>query len=65
MVVLLHANPVLFCLSPALLGSASPWAMDVSDNRVRRRIFRPLRFARALAAKRIVGAWRFRDLSVT
>src|SRR5207244_3824224 len=63
-VVFLHADPVLFDLSPALLGGAPTWAMDVSDNRVRCRIFRALRITRALAAKRIVGAWRFRSLSL-
>ena len=64
LVVFLHADPILFDLSPALLDGAPTWAMDVSDNRVRCRIFRTLRITRALAAKRIVGAWRFRGLSL-
>ncbi len=38
--------------------------MVVSDDRVRCRIFRALRVAGALAAKRVVGAWRFRHLSL-
>src|SRR6266481_709650 len=65
LVVLLHADPVLFDLSPTLLGSAPPWTMDFSDNRVCRRIFRSLHITRCLAAKWIVGPWRFCDLSVT
>src|SRR5882762_7887832 len=64
-VVFLDADSVLFDLSPAFLGSAPSWAMDVSDNRVRRRIFLPLRVARAVATKRIVGARWVRNLSVT
>src|SRR6266511_4081051 len=63
-VVFLHADPVLFDLSPALLDSAPHWTMVVSDNRVCRRIFGALRVARSLAAKWAVGARRFRDLSV-
>src|SRR6266568_2883980 len=63
-VVFLHADPILFDLSPALLGGAPLWAMAVSDRRVRRRLFRTLRVAGAVAAKWVVGAWRFRDLSL-
>src|SRR5437870_3359764 len=64
-VVLLHADPVLFNLSPALLGSAPRWTMVVSNNRVCCRIFRALRVPRAVAARRIMGPRRLRDLSIT
>src|SRR5207249_7918352 len=64
MVVLLHADPILFDLSPALLGGAPARAGTLFVSRVRRRLFRALRVARALAAKWVVGAWRFRDLSL-
>src|SRR5262249_4741755 len=64
-VVFLHADPVLCNLSTALLDGASRWAVVVFDNRVCRGIFRALRLAGALAAKRVVGPWRFRDLSIT
>src|SRR5207249_12319160 len=64
-VVLLYADPVLFDLSPALLGGAAGWTAVVSDNWICGRIFRALRVARALAAKRIMGPWRLRDLSIT
>src|SRR5712675_1415394 len=63
-VVLLHADPVLCDLSPALLDSAACWTMVVSVHRMLCRIFCALRFARALATKRIVGTRRFRDLSI-
>ena len=65
MVVFLHADPVLFDLSPALLGGAPHWSMVVPDNRMCRRIFRALHIARCLATKRVVGPRRFRDLPVT
>ena len=64
-VVFLHADPILFDLSPALLDCAPNRALAVSANRMRRRFFRALRAARALAAKRIVGARRLRNLSLT
>src|SRR5712675_1676732 len=64
-VVLLHADPVLCDLSPALLDSSARWTMVVSVHRMRRGIFCALRLARALAAKRIVGTRRFRSLSIT
>src|SRR4051794_18931076 len=53
-VVFRHADPVLFDLSPALLGGAACWTWVVSVHRMRCGIFFPLRAARALAAKRIV-----------
>src|SRR5207247_9921252 len=54
-VVLLHVDPVLSDLSPALLGGAPLGTAVVSDNRMCGRIFRALRVARSLATKRIVG----------
>src|SRR6266403_5086690 len=63
-VVFLHADPVLCDLSPALLDGAACWTMVVSVHRMRCRIFRALRLAGALAAKRIVGTRRFRNLSI-
>ena len=51
-------------LSPALLDSAARWTMVVSVHRMRCGIFRALCLARALAAKRIVGTRRFRNLSI-
>jgi len=62
-VVFLHADPVLFDLSPALLDSAACWTMVVSVYRMRCRMFCAIRLARPVAAKRIVGTRRFRDLS--
>src|SRR5262249_5977792 len=63
-VVFLHANPVLCDLSPALLDGAPHGAVGVFTNWMRGGIFCALRFARALAAKWVVGAWRLRDLSI-
>src|SRR5207249_11328837 len=64
-VVLFHADPVLFDLPLAFLVGAPLGTVVVSDNRMCRRIFRALRVARAVATKRIVGARRFRDLPIT
>src|SRR5262249_31312989 len=63
-VVLRHADPVLFDLSPALLNGVSCWTVVVSVHRMCGRIFCALRFAGSLAAKRIVGTGRLRDLSI-
>src|SRR5437899_9812790 len=63
-VVFRHADPVLCDLSPALLDSAACWTMVVSVHRMRCRIFRALRLAGAMAAKRVVGTRRFCNLSI-
>src|SRR5262245_18448143 len=65
MVVFLHADPVLCDLSPALLDGAPHGPMAVFANWMCRGIFRALRLAGPLAAKRIVGTRRFRNLSIT
>ena len=63
-VVFLHADPVLFDLSPALLGGAPFWTIALFVNRVCRWIFCALSVARRLAPKWIVGPRRFRGLPV-
>src|SRR2546428_237805 len=63
MVVLLHADSALSYLSPALLRGPPLGTMGVSDHRMCRGFFRALCIARALAAKRVMGTGRFRDLS--
>ncbi len=55
---------VLSLLGLRFIDIQMNFMLDVSDNRVRCRIFRALHITRALAAKRIVGAWRFRGLSL-
>src|SRR5204862_6985524 len=49
---------------PALLGGAPSWTMDVLVHRVCRGIFRALPVAHRLPTKWLVGARRFRDLSL-
>src|SRR6266404_6203322 len=63
-VVFLNADSVLFDLSPALLRSSPARTMGLFVDRMRRRIFCALFFARGLAAKWIVGPRWFRDLSI-
>src|SRR4029077_14115266 len=63
-VVFRHADPVLCDLSPTLLDGAAGWTMVVSIRRMRCGIFRALCLARALAPKWIMGARRFRSLSI-
>src|SRR5258707_11344544 len=63
-VVFRHADPILCDLSPALLDGAACWTMVVSVHRMHCGIFRTLCLARALAPKRIMGARRFRSLSI-
>src|SRR4029450_7101138 len=63
-VVLFHADPVLFDFSPALHGGTSLRTMVVLVGCVCRRIFRALPAACSLATKWLVGVRRFRGLSL-
>ena len=64
-VVLLHADSVLSNLSPPLLVGATCWTLVVFVYRMRCWIFRPLRFAGAVASRWFVGPRRVRNLSIT
>src|SRR5262245_11695319 len=63
MVVLFHADPVLFDFSSPLYGSTPAWTMVVFVDCLCHRILRTLRIACALAAKRLVGGGRVRHIS--
>src|SRR4030095_16956633 len=63
-VVLFHADPVLFNFSHALSGGAPLGTVVVFVNCMCRRIFRALHVACSLATEWPVGVRRFRDLSL-
>src|SRR5215472_1069944 len=64
LVVFLHVDPILCDLSPALLDCAPYRAIGIFVDWMCRRIFCAVRFARAVATKRLMGPGRFCNLSI-
>ena len=64
LVVFRHVDPILCGLSPALLDCAPHGAMGIFVNWMCRGIFCAVRFARAVATKRLMGPGRFCNLSI-